>query len=328
MQTSMTDALVFAVVEDDPPSRRLIATLLAAEGDVVVEAATMAQARTIIREYPWDIAIIDRGLPDGDGLDLCREIANEHRGGHRHVIIVSALSGHHQKMCGYEVGADDYIVKPFDVTELRAKLNAVRRAVAHQKALVSRLAVMEQLSVIDSLTHLYNRRFFDNEMSRLFDITVRHARPLGLVIADIDHFKLINDGFGHGAGDIVLQEVSNVIAQVVRSTDVLVRYGGEEFAVILPETRLESAATLADRVRKAVEELQLPPVVGAGRVTVSLGVAAAPNIDIVSPSQLVEAADRALYLAKTNGRNRVEPDSKAVPRTRVSGPFGNSQVRL
>ena len=324
----MTEVLVFAVVEDDPPTRRLISALIASEGDVVVEAGSITQARTILTEYPWDVAIVDRGLPDGDGLDLCREISNVNIGTHRHVMIVSALAGHHAKMCGFEAGADDYIVKPVNVSELRAKLSTIRRSVGMKKALASRLAAMEQLSVIDSLTNLYNRRFFDMEMQRLFGVAIRHKRPIALLIGDIDHFKNINDTFGHVSGDVVLKEVSTAIASNVRSTDVLARYGGEEFAVILPETRIDAALAVADRIRKGVEKMRTPGD-SMPDVTISLGVAAMPFPGISMPAQLIEAADAALYLAKSRGRNRVEPDAFASPRADLSDEkFGDTQVRL
>jgi len=324
----MTDVLVFALVEDDPPTRRLVSTLIASDGDVVVEADSMMHARIVLGEYPWDVAIIDRGLPDGDGLELCREIAEKYRGTHRRVVVVSALSGHHEKMCGFEAGADDYLIKPVNVTELRAKLAALRRSVGLQKALASRLAAMEQLSVIDPLTNLYNRRFFDDELQRTYGLAVRHGRPVSLLIADIDFFKTINDTFGHATGDLVLREVSNVMASNVRSTDVLARYGGEEFAVILPETRLGAAVTVADRIRSGVEKMNVPGD-GMPHVTISLGVVAAPNPDLASPTHFVELADRSLYLAKTKGRNRVEPDASSVPRTAlINNRFGDTQVQL
>lgn len=324
----MTEVLVFAVVEDDPPTRRLISTLIASEGDVVIEAGSMTEARTVLGEYPWDVAIVDRGLPDGDGLDLCRAISTKSAGTHRHVMIVSALSGHHAKMCGFEAGADDYIVKPVNVAELRAKLTAIRRSVGLKKALSSRLAAMEQLSVIDPLTNLYNRRFFDMELQRLFGVAIRHGRPMSLLIGDIDHFKNINDTFGHLTGDLVLKEVSNAIASNVRSTDVLARYGGEEFAVILPETRVDAALTVADRIRKGVERMRVPGD-GMPSATISIGVAAAPFPGIVSPPQLIEVADAALYLAKTRGRNRVEPDAFTASRADLpEDHFGDASVRL
>jgi len=187
---------------------------------------------------------------------------------------------------------------------------------------------MEQLSVIDPLTNLYNRRFFDDELQRTYGLAVRHGRPGSLLIADIDFFKTINDTFGHATGDLVLREVSNVMASNVRSTDVLARYGGEEFAVILPETRLGAAVTVADRIRSGVEKMNVPGD-GMPHVTISLGVVAAPNPDLASPTHFVELADRSLYLAKTKGRNRVEPDASSVPRTAlINNRFGDTQVQL
>lgn len=302
----MAEALVFAVIDDDPAVRRLFGTIIERSGDVVVQAGSRAEGEVVIREYPWDVALIDRRLADGDGLDLCR-LASTHDGeSHRQVIIVSGSSEHDERLRGFEAGADDCIGKPVDPLELRARLTAVRRNVLAQKALLARVALLEQLSVIDGLTQVYNHRYFETELRRRFDLALRYSRPLALAMADIDHFKAINDAYGHRAGDVVLTEVSTAIAQTVRSSDVLARYGGEEFAVILPETTLADAAIVTARLREAVEALTVRDSFGEVRVTISIGVAALPHPDLISPSRVVEAADAALYLAKSRGRNRVE----------------------
>ena len=298
------EPFVIAVIDDDPNVRELLAVIARRSGAIVLEAGSVQEGVRILREYPWDIAIIDRLLPDGDGLELCK-IATSGAESHRYVIILSGVVSHEEKMRGFEAGADEYISKPVDAIELAARLRAVRRTVASQKTLLARLFVLEQLSVIDGLTQVYNYRFFDAEVRRQFDLSMRHQRSLSLAMLDLDNFKRVNDTFGHRIGDHVLSEISTMIAQGIRSSDVLSRYGGEEFAIILPETTLEEAFMLAERLRVSIAGNLLDISNGPTRMTVSIGVAAVPSPHIDTAVQLVEAADRALYLAKTEGRNCV-----------------------
>jgi diguanylate cyclase (GGDEF)-like protein len=177
--------------------------------------------------------------------------------------------------------------------------------------------VLRQQALRDPLTGLYNRRHLDAALARELERTAEHQTPLSLIIADIDHFKRINDTWGHAAGDAVLQMVAQALSHQVRSTDVVCRMGGEEFVLVLPDTPLEVASRRAERVRALLEStcaLQDPPV---GRVTVSLGVAAAPAHGQTSGA-LLAAADAALYRAKAAGRNRVERAEDVSPGT--AGP--------
>jgi diguanylate cyclase (GGDEF)-like protein len=299
--------LVFAVIDDEPAIRRLLTLIIGSMGDLVVEAGTYAEAQVILREYPWDVALIDRRLPDGDGTDLCREVvAARAPDTHRQVVIISAAGTREDKLEGFEAGADEYIVKPIDPIELRARLRTVRRAAVTQKQLLSRLSALEQISVIDDLTHVYNHRFFNAELRRMTTLANRHGRPLAMMMIDADHFKRVNDVFGHPVGDRVLAEISTLIAQNVRASDVLARYGGEEFAVILPETTMCDALEVAERVREGVADNPIEYDSGQVRITVSIGVAGMPTPSIDTPLALIEAADRALYVAKSEGRNRVK----------------------
>src|SRR6185369_15163827 len=213
------DPCVIAVIDDDPAVRQLLSVIGKRAGGSVLEAGSVAEGTRILREYPWDIAVIDRRLPDGDGLDLCR-IASSGAETHRYVIILSGMQSHEEKMRGFEAGADEYIGKPIDASELAARLRAVRRTVTSQKSLMARLFILEQLSVIDGLTQVFNYRFFDAEIRRHFDLAVRHQRALALAMLDLDNFKKVNDTYGHPIGDRVLAEISTIIAQGIRSSDV------------------------------------------------------------------------------------------------------------
>jgi two-component system, cell cycle response regulator len=320
--------LVIAVVDDDPAIRQLVAAIVRASGDVVIEAGTFAEAELLLREYPWDVAVIDRRLPGGDGLELCRQVAaGAGTDSHRHVVFLSAVDSPEERLRGFEAGADEYIGKPADPAEFRARLRAIRRTVVTQKELLARLATLEQLSVIDGLTQVYNHRFFKSELRRQFDLTTRHERPLAMAMIDLDLFKAVNDSYGHQVGDVVLTEISTAIAQNIRSTDVLARYGGEEFGILMPESTLADAAAIAERVRGNVEALIVAGAFGQVRMTVSIGVAAVPSPGIDTAAQLIEAADKALYFAKERGRNRVTlhglagyvgPESVVVPYKRLT----------
>jgi len=299
------DPCVIAVIDDDPAVRELLAVIGKRAGGVVLEASSVAEGTRILHEYPWDIAIIDRRLPDGDGLELCRLATSGAAETHRYIVILSGVVSHEEKMRGFEAGADEYIGKPVDASELAARLRAIRRSVASQKSLLARLFILEQLSVVDALTQAFNYRFFETEIRRHFDLAVRHQRSLAMAMLDLDNFKKVNDTFGHRIGDLVLAEISTMIAHGIRSSDILSRYGGEEFAVILPETTLEEAFMLAERLRVSIAQTPLDMTGGPPRLTVSIGVAAFPAKEIDTAMRLVEAADRALYLAKTEGRNCV-----------------------
>lgn len=310
----LDSSLVLAVIDDDSGTRRLLQQIAKSSGDVVVEASTFREGRLVLREYPWDVAVIDRRLPGGDGLDLCRDVVStvDEHGSHRHIVFLSAADSTEERLQGFEAGADAYIGKPVDATELRALLRAIRRVVLAQKALLARLVVLEQLSVIDGLTQVYNHRFFKEELRRLFDISATHRRPLSLAMIDLDHFKQVNDSYGHRAGDLVLSEVSTAIAQNARPSDVLGRYGGDEFALLLPEMKLRESEAIAERLRAAVEGLRIDGGFGELRTTISIGVAAVPSPDLPTAARFTEAADRALYIAKEQGRNRVRLHGASV----------------
>ncbi len=314
------ETFVVAVIDDDPGVVRLLSAIVQRGGDHVLEAGSVAAGERLLREYPWDIAIIDRKLPDGDGIDLCRMATRGLSDTHRYVTILSGMQDHEEVMRGFEAGADEYLGKPIDPAEFAARLRAIRRAVWTQNQLLLRLAQLEQLSVIDGLTQVYNRRFFDTEIRRLFELSIRHQRSLALLMLDLDLFKDVNDTHGHRVGDQVLVEISTLIAQEIRSSDILARYGGEEFAVLLQESEAGAACALAERLRAVIEQTALETPAGPLHLTVSVGVAAIPSIAIDSSARLVESADRALYRAKTEGRNRVAVDRSARTSSTNSQP--------
>jgi two-component system, cell cycle response regulator len=316
MEMTMNGSEV-VVVEDDLSIARLIRHALSREGAHVRHAASVAEARRELDE-PWDLILLDRRLPDGDGIELCREVRP--RNEHGYIIILTGDATAEAKLAGFGCGADDYVTKPFLVDELVARVRAGLRIVTLQKALLASNARLEELSRTDPLTGIANRRAFEEELDERFEIARRYNRPLSLTMIDIDYFKDTNDAYGHQAGDEALRSVARVIRRCSRQSDVVARYGGEEFAVILPETPLFEALQFAEKIRAAVaaEDLGgMPP-----RVTVSLGIATMGHTMFSTAADLVAAADAALYRAKEKGRNRVECERRQRPR--VTMPSSSS----
>jgi len=288
------------LVEDDENVSALLIRQLRRAGYSVEHAGTMAGARELFRRNGCEVVILDRGLPDGDGIDLCRELRQQSP--HCYIMLVTGNSTDEAKLQGFEVGADDYVTKPFQLEELIARVRAGVRIVALQKALLETNSRLEELSLTDSLTRVPNRRAFDERLQAAYEHSRRYERSLSLVLLDIDHFKLINDQHGHDAGDHVLRTVADVIADNSRHSDFVARIGGEEFAVLLPETPLFEAMQFAEKLRCSIA---VAPS-ATGRVTASIGIANVPHSQIQTAADLFHAADQALYRAKANGRNRVE----------------------
>jgi two-component system cell cycle response regulator len=301
---------VVAVVDDDAAIRRLVSLFLRRAGYDVIELATGEAARSRLGVENWNLAILDRKLPDLDGLDLCREIKADPRFRNRYVIMLTGESDEQDKIEGLDLGADDYITKPFQYKELLARIRAGKRIVDLQSELLESNRRLELLSITDGLTRLYNHRHFQDEMVRAFDESQRYQRPLSLAIIDIDFFKKVNDTYGHAAGDDVLKTVARLFMDSVRSTDLVARYGGEEFTVMMPETAMGDAMAFAEKIRTLVEETTIETQAGPVHVTVSIGVSSVPAPPIQTPKEMIVAADKSLYRAKRGGRNQVQAEKR------------------
>ena len=299
-----------AVVDDDNAIRRLVRLFLTRAGYTVVECTTGQEARDTLLTVYWDLAILDRRLPDMDGVVLCQELkANPDFRSH-YIIMLTGESEQEDKIEGLELGADDYITKPFQYPELVARVRAGKRIVDLQKELMETNRRLELLSITDGLTKLHNHRYFQDELARAFDESKRYERPLSLAMIDIDFFKKVNDTYGHAVGDEILKGVAQLYKSSVRSTDLVARYGGEEFAVMMPETNLDDALIFAEQIRALIESTQMTTQAGPLNVTVSIGVASVPHSRIPKPKELIVAADKALYRAKKAGRNQVQAEKR------------------
>jgi diguanylate cyclase (GGDEF)-like protein len=299
-----------AVVDDDAAIRRLVRLFLDRAGYEAFECTTGEEARAALTSHPWDLAILDRRLPDMDGADLCHELKSNPELRTRYVIMLTGEDEQEDKIEGLELGADDYVTKPFQYPELLARIRAGKRIVDLQKELVETNKRLELLSITDGLTKLYNHRHLQDELARAFQESQRYERPLSFAIIDIDFFKKINDAHGHAVGDEVLKGVSQLFHDSIRATDLVARYGGEEFAVMMPETELADALVFAEKIRSLIEESPIETQAGPVKATVSIGVASVPHSRMRHPKDLIVQADKALYRAKRGGRNQVQAEKR------------------
>ena len=297
------------VVEDDPSIVRLLRAHLEHAGYEVHAASCLAQARTLLMgSLSWSLAILDRKLPDGDSISLCPEVRRLHP--HSYLLMLSAEASEEAKIEGFECGVDDYVTKPFTMPELLARIRAGLRIVELQKALVASNHRLEQLSFTDGLTSLRNRRAFEDEFASRFEQARHYGRPLSVAVIDVDHFKAVNDHYGHPSGDAVLRSIAETIKTSSRQVDFVARVGGEEFAVILPETSLFDALQFAEKIRASVASAAIEANGVEHPMTVSIGLASVPHSKVASAATLFDAADQALYRAKNRGRNRVECEKR------------------
>jgi len=304
----MTEQTTVMIVEDDPVSREVVAHLLRRREYQVVETADGREALELLSPEV-KIVVAEWMMPNLDGLELCRRLKSPDLAGYRYVIMVTSKAEKEDIVEALEAGADDYIIKPVDHDELLARIRAGERIVQLERALADAWEKAQGEAERDSLTGLYNRRHFDERLAGELRRAERERSRVALLMLDLDHFKHINDTYGHAVGDEVLRHVAQIIAHEVRvGTDVPARYGGEEFAVIAPGTNLLGAESLAERIRTRVAELRVPAGDQLVSVTLSVGVAvfdprATTRDEPVRA--LVEAADQRLYQAKHAGRNRV-----------------------
>jgi len=253
-----------------------------------------------------DLVICDLEMPRMDGFKFLQMVNARPELHDIPIIILTSSSDVESKVKGLEQGACDYVTKPFDAAELVVRVKVHFKIKMLQDDLNRSVTHFKGLSFTDSLTGLYNRRYVTEILDKEFERAVRKHELLSLVIFDIDHFKVINDTYGHQDGDVVLVAIAEAAQKGLRTYDVVARYGGEEFVFVLPGTPLSGAVVVAERLREAVQSLTFAPPMEGLAVTVSLGVATYPSPHVESATTLFRQADYALYHAKQNGRNRVE----------------------
>ena len=296
------DSLPLLVVEDDPVNRRILEKSLTKNGWKVVTAINGREALDLLEKTYFPIVITDWMMPELDGLELCRRIRELEWPGYIFTILLTARGAVGDIITGLDAGADDYLTKPFNKAELEARLRAGTR-------ILNLYEEINTLSITDPLTQCYNRGYLIKYLTREIKRSIRYSNNLYIVMSDIDHFKNINDRCGHQAGDLVLQEFVSLIKNSFRNeVDWLARYGGEEFILVLPETGRDGAWQSAERIRGQVSEMIIPVKEEKIQITASFGISGFEShsrVKNISADALIEEADKCLYQAKREGRNRV-----------------------
>lgn len=300
-QTTPMDAHIL-IVDDDDAIRDAMNEFVEMAGFASYTAGSAEDALTLLQSNSIDVVITDIMLPGMDGLELTDRIKKKYE---IDVIVMTGYSGDYSYEEAISKGASDFVFKPVRFEELLLRLRRVLKERRLTQDRIHMLEKLKRLSITDGLTQLYNSRYFYNQLKIEIDRTTRYQRPLSLLLLDIDNFKDYNDNYGHLEGDKVLVRLGQVIKSCLRKMDSAYRYGGEEFTVILPETEGEEAATVAERIRSAVQmdrffpKRETEPV----NITISIGVTEFHRPEEVSI--FVQRADKAMYQSKQAGRNRV-----------------------
>lgn len=324
------------VVDDDPHVVRILELRLARAGYRTLAAGSASEAMQLLLEHHPPIVIADWNMPEMSGLDLCRKIRETPAVESTYFIILTADTGLDRVVQGFDAGVNDYLAKSLDPRELLGRLKSAWRIVRLEQTLNAKNAALERanrelavanlrLKVLnerlavqattDELTGLLNRRAALSRVEELFTASCRYDQPIACLSVDVDHFKRVNDNYGHDVGDTVLRQVARTMREQTRESDLVCRLGGEEFLIVCPSTGCYRAVELAERLRSEMERLEIICGSVRLRVTVSIGVAhRAPHIHSVAA--LIKASDDALYAAKHGGRNTVriafDPDTDAA----------------
>jgi two-component system cell cycle response regulator len=302
------------VVEDSPIDLDKIAETLRRDNDAVTSADTCPKGLDLALSDDFDLIVISLTLLNEDGLRLCSQLRSHERTRQTPVLLIADEGDLGRIAKGLELGANDYLLKPIDRNELLARVRTQVRRRRYHERLRQNYEQSLSMALTDSLTGVFNRRYVAAHLPRLLDRSGENQKPVAVLMFDIDHFKQVNDTYGHGVGDEVLKEVAVRCNRNVRNFDLVSRYGGEEFLVVMPDTDQDSALAVAERLRRTIAEepFEVSDPVGRVTVTISIGVAVAQWPGDTSES-LVKRADDALYQAKRTGRNRVIAEGGAVP---------------
>jgi two-component system, cell cycle response regulator len=295
------------IAEDEMVSRRLLEATLRRWDYEVIVANDGYQALDIVQRPDGPkLVVFDWLMPGLDGIELCRRVRAQHQEPYTYILLLTGKRDPADVVEGLSAGADDYITKPFDPAELKVRLRAGKRILCLQEQLISAREALRELALHDSLTKLWNRAAIHDMLAVEVSRSRREGASLAAIVADLDHFKLINDTYGHLVGDAVLSATAKALTQSTRPYDPIGRIGGEEFLILLPGCNQVNAVSHAERLRAAIERLSVEAPSGPINVTASIGVAVADRGAEVEAFELIRSADEALYRAKRNGRNRVE----------------------
>lgn len=295
------------IADDEAVSRRLLESSLRRWGyDVVLASDGLEAARILRSPDAPKLVVLDWLMPGIDGTQLCKEVRQQKQEPYTYILLLTGKRSKVDVVQGLEAGADDYMIKPFDSQELKVRLRTGKRILYLQQQLISARDALRDMATRDSLTGLWNRGavldLLNNELAR----ARRQEATVAVIMLDVDHFKRVNDTHGHLVGDEVLRKVAQAMRGATRLYDAVGRYGGEEFLVVLPGCDETNALSHAERQRAAISRVLVDTPAGPLGVTASLGVAVFdPHVD-ADTCDIIRTADNALYLAKRNGRDRVE----------------------
>jgi two-component system, cell cycle response regulator len=295
------------VADDDSVSRRMLEVLLEKCGYEVVSVQDGLEAARILEaEDAPSLAVLDWMMPGLEGTEVCQRVRQHADRPYTYVLLLTARNQKGDLLKGLECGADDYLTKPCDAQELRARLRVGERILDLQRGLIAAQEELRFKATHDALTGIPNRGAVLDALDRECFRQIRRGDALGVILMDLDHFKSINDQYGHLAGDVVLKETGQRIIGCTRPYDTVGRYGGEEFLAVIPGSDRGGTLALAERIRSAIGSHPFLTDAGSLQVTISTGVAVGSGAAPIEPQTLLQLADEALYRAKEKGRNRSE----------------------
>jgi two-component system cell cycle response regulator len=301
------------IADDDLGSRRILRKFLTKWDYEVIEVADGTAALAVLEaDDAPRLAVLDWMMPGAEGVEICRAIRARASRPYIYLLLLTARSEKQDLLDGLRLGADDYLVKPLDAQELQARLHVGERILALQDDLIEAKEELRFKATHDGLTGIANRGVALDAVQHEHLRQLRESKPFGVILADLDHFKHINDTYGHLAGDAVLKEAARRMVASSRAYDTVGRYGGEEFLVVAPGADLAIALRLAERMRNVIVDKPFLTEAGEIMVTASFGVASSHDAAMTDPKSLVEWADEALYRAKRRGRNRSESSEISV----------------
>ena len=305
----MEEKFPILIADDNLVARKLLEKTLAKEGHEIVSVDNGKKALEMFNERFFPIVLTDWMMPEMDGPTLCQAIRENITSSYVYILLLTAKASQEDIISGLKSGADDYLTKPINNAELIARLNNGERILTLEKSLKDANSAIKILSITDNLTKCYNRGYLTRKLPEEIARERRYGDSLSLIFCDIDHFKKINDTYGHQTGDEVLIEFANCLSKSIRTDiDWIGRYGGEEFIIVLPETPLDGAARLAERLRKVVADHKITTDGNDISITSSFGVTGfnSETLDTkISAEKIIGAADKYLYQAKETGRNKV-----------------------
>ncbi len=308
------------VADDSRIYRKLVEQALSAKQYQVMFAKSGQEAIDLFSHHEPSLVITDWQMPDLTGIQLCEHIRNHPGKSYTYLIILTGMTEKQDLVKGLAAGADDYLTKPFHSDELLARVGVGRRIVDLHRQLEAKNVLLKELALTDSLTGLPNRRAIEEWSTRQLSGALRYGFTFHVVLADLDHFKSVNDTYGHEVGDTVLKKFSEILKSHSRRSDICGRVGGEEFLSILTHTTQANARMVVERIRQQVEAAKFEVGGKTLKITASFGLASFEGAQTADFSRLVSQADAALYVAKRSGRNRIEitaPPPSASPSTKI-----------